>query len=188
MPLTAVLDADVLIAAPVRDTLLRAAHAGLYRARYSEEILEEVRRNLVGKRGLSGDAAQRVVDRLRAFPHKELVSGYQQLIPTLTTDPSDRHVLAAAIRSKADVIVTINVRHFSAAALSPYAIEAQAPDQFLSDLFGTHPDRMVQIVNEQAAALKNPLLTPDEVLVNLARVAPTFARQVRDHFRKNRGS
>jgi hypothetical protein len=39
MPLTAVLETNVLIVAPVRDTLLRAAVARLYRACYSEPIL-----------------------------------------------------------------------------------------------------------------------------------------------------
>jgi predicted nucleic acid-binding protein len=114
MPLTVVLDADVLIAAPLRDTLLRAAHAGLCRTCYSAEILEEVRRNLVAKRGLSTDAAQRTIDRLRAFPHKELVDVSLDLIPLLATDPDDSHVLPVAIRAKADVIVTVNVRHFPA--------------------------------------------------------------------------
>lgn len=182
MPLTVVLDADVLIAAPMRDTLLRAAHAGLYRARYSEEILEEVRRNLVEKRGLSIDAARRNVDRLRAFPHKELVAEYSILIPTVTNDPEDRHVLAAAIRGKADVIVTANVRHFPPAALDPYGIQAQIPDKFLTDLFGEHPDRIVQIIAEQAAALTNPPLTRDQVLANLAQMAPTFVQMVRGYF------
>ena len=36
-----------------------------------------------------------------------LVTGYDDLIPGLQLpDPDDRHVLAAAIRSRADVIVT----------------------------------------------------------------------------------
>jgi hypothetical protein len=49
-PFEVVLDACVLFPASIRDTLLRAADAGLYRVYWSELILEEVRRNLIGQR------------------------------------------------------------------------------------------------------------------------------------------
>ena len=46
-----------------------------------------------------------------------LVEGYERLIPALTLpDPADRHVLAAAIRASADLIVTYNLREFPMAA------------------------------------------------------------------------
>ena len=55
-----------------------------------------------------------------------LVTGFDELIPSLTLpDPHDRHVLAAAIHGRADVIVTKNLKHFPAAALTRYGIEAQ---------------------------------------------------------------
>jgi len=45
-----------------------------------------------------------------------LVTGYETLIQTLTLpDPDNRHVLAAAIVSCADVIVTHNLKDFPAA-------------------------------------------------------------------------
>jgi len=185
MPLSVVLDADVLIAAPLRDTLLRAAHAGLCRTCYSADILEEVRRNLVEKRGLSTDAAQRTIDRLRTFPHKEFVDASRDLIPRLATDPEDSHVLAIAIRAKADAIVTVNVRHFPPTVLDSFQIQAQTPDEFLANLFDENSSLITQIITAQAAALMNPPLTRDQVLTNLARVAPSFVRKVRDHIAAN---
>lgn len=50
----------------------------------------------------------------------------------LANHRGDRHVLAAAVRGRADVIVTENLRHFAAYAPDPYSVEAQAPDEFLS--------------------------------------------------------
>lgn len=42
-----------------------------------------------------------------------LVTGYEPLIDAVSLpDPDDRHVLAAAIRSGADLIVTFNLRDF----------------------------------------------------------------------------
>jgi predicted nucleic acid-binding protein len=169
----------------VRDTLLRAAHAGLCRTCYSAEILEEVRRNLVEKQRLSTEAAQRTIDRLRTFPHKEIIDTSRELIPLLAADPEDSHVLAVAIRAKADVIVTINVRHFPPAVLSAFQIQAQSPNEFLANLFGESPGLVTQIITEQAAALTNPPLTRDQVLTNLARVAPSFVRTVRDYIAAN---
>ena len=53
-----VLDAAVLFSAPIRDTLLRVAEAGLYRLFWTEEILEEVRRNLVKNNRITEDQAR----------------------------------------------------------------------------------------------------------------------------------
>jgi PIN domain len=53
-----VLDACVLIPATLRDTLLRAAEKGMYRLHWSDEILDEVRRNLVKRAMTSPENAQ----------------------------------------------------------------------------------------------------------------------------------
>ena len=45
----ALLDANVLFPFTLRDTLLRAAAAGLFQVRWSDEILTETTRNLVAK-------------------------------------------------------------------------------------------------------------------------------------------
>jgi PIN domain len=64
-----------------------------------------------------------------------LVTGYEDLIPALDLpDPDDRHVLAAAIRGRADVIVTCNLADFQADQLAHYGIEARHPDDFLLSL------------------------------------------------------
>ena len=49
-PFRGVLDACVLFPFSLRDTLLRAAAKDLYQLYWSEQILEEARRNLVASR------------------------------------------------------------------------------------------------------------------------------------------
>ncbi len=88
------------------DLLLRLAEVGAYRPLWSADVLEELRRNL-DRTGAAGRGAQM----RRAFPDAE-VTGYQDLIATMTCDPKDRHVLAAAIRADAAVLVTFNIRDF----------------------------------------------------------------------------
>src|SRR6476661_2512101 len=125
--LVSLLDACVLFPASLRDTLLRAAAAELYQARWSAEILEEVRRNLVEK-GRSEEQAQRLVDVIaKAFP-EAMVTQYNHLIDQMPNHPKDRHVLAAAVVAGAEVIVTSNLRDFPQAALAPLNVEAQSPD------------------------------------------------------------
>lgn len=177
--LTAVLDACVLFPAALRDTLLRAAACGLYRPRWSGAILNEMERSLVESGRVGVTRATRLVAVIRrAFGDAE-VSGYEHLIAAMATSPSDRHVAAAAVFAKANVIVTLNLRDFPSLVLGPYGIAVQSPDQFLQLLCLRDPDAMVQIIGEQAADLVSPPLTVDDVLAELANVAPEFATLMR---------
>lgn len=104
-----VLDACVLIPAPLRDTLLRLAeHPQLYVPRWSEEILAETVRNLQGRIGLSAAKTDYLVGQLKTHFADSWVHGYEQFLATVDNHPKDRHVLAAAIRCRADAIVTYN--------------------------------------------------------------------------------
>lgn len=99
-----------------------------------------------------------------------LVTGYEHLIPALSLpDPDDRHVLAAAIRGNADLIVTSNIRDFPAEVLEEYDIEAQTPDEFVLHLIGLYPDEVRNAAEEHRCALRNPSKTLDEYLDTLER-------------------
>lgn len=128
-----VLDANILFSAPLRDTLLRAADVGLFRMHWTDEILEEVRRNLIETWRSTEEQAERLVATMQTYFPEASVTGYELLVPAMTNDPKDRHVLAAAVVSKSQVIVTHNLRDFPEAALSPFSIQAQTPDRFLTN-------------------------------------------------------
>jgi hypothetical protein len=71
-------------------------------------------------------------------------------------------------------------RDFPDAALHQYGLEAQSPDEFLLHLLDLEPELMVRIVTQQAADLRNPAKTLDDVLDELALHAPGFAAAIRD--------
>lgn len=71
-------------------------------------------------------------------------------------DPDDNHVLAAAIQSKADIIVTANIRDFPNIYLQNFDIEAQCPDDFIYQLIDSNPPMAVMALNSQVSYLKNP--------------------------------
>jgi hypothetical protein len=100
-----------------------------------------------------------------------LVAGYENLIEKLTLpDPDDRHVLAAAIRAKADSILTLNTRDFPKAALAPHGIVTRRPDEFVLDLFEHDSEAICQVARAQRAALNSPPQSVDEFLDTLRTV------------------
>ena len=99
-----------------------------------------------------------------------LVTGYEDLIPGLQLpDPDDRHVLAAAIRGHADVIVTINLRDFPSDTIGPFGIEAQHPDEFILHLLDLAPGAVVAAAENHRQSLKKPPKTVSEYLETLER-------------------
>jgi hypothetical protein len=97
-----------------------------------------------------------------------LVTGYESLIDSLELpDRDDRHVLAAAIRCGASVIVTLNLSDFPNAALAEFGIEAQHPDDFVLSLTETFPEFVLEAARTHRASLRNPSKTPDEYLAEL---------------------
>ena len=150
-PFTAVYDACVLYPAPLRDFLMWLALSGRFRARWSAQIHDEWKRNLVKNRpDLTAEQIDRTSDLMdRAIPDG-LVTGHEVLIEGLTLpDPGDRHVLAAAIRCHASVIVTFNERDFPADVLGAFGLEAQHPDLFVENLFDLDPAAVVAAAQRQ---------------------------------------
>ena len=95
----------------------------------------------------------------------------------MTNDIKDRHVLAAAVKCKADTIVTSNLDDFPPESLEPLGIKALHPDRFLLDLFSDYGmDIGVEIIKKQAADLKNPPMTIREVIERLSSQVPDFAK------------
>jgi len=145
---------------------------------WTNDILEEVRRNLVSDLNISETKAQQLIDTMRKHFPEALITQHTPLIKAMPNDLKDRHVLAAAVACQAKVIVTQNLRHFSREMLSSFEVEAQSPDEFLSHLFYLYPERLVEIVAKQAADLRNPSYAVQELLSILAYHAPKFASLV----------
>ena len=175
-----VLDAEVLFPFSLRDTLLRAAAAGFYQVCWSEQILEEMRRNLVKTGHTTTDKAARLVAVMKAAFPEALVIGYEPLVAVMRNERKDRHVAAAAQKAGAQLVVTRNLSDFREL---PDGIEAQSPDHFLGNLFDLDPDSMVELVEEQAAALKNPPRSFEQLLSGLAKLVPEFVALLREHRR-----
>ena len=165
----AVLDACVLYPAPLRDLLLSLAADGLYRAKWSQQIHDEWTRNLLKNRDdLTKKQLQRCCTCMNTAVPDSLVTGYEDLIDSITLkDPDDRHVVAVAIRSNADSIVTFNRKDFNEDELEKFDLYTEHPDEFISNMIEIYTPRVISAVREMRARLKNPPKEVDEFLETL---------------------
>ena len=168
-PVTAVYDANILYPAPLRDLFIRLGQAGLVRAKWTETIHDEwVRNVLKDNPRLSPERLERTRNLMNEAVRDCLVTGYEGLIDSLNLpDPNDRHVLAAAIRAGAQVIVTFNLTDFPAETLARFDMEARHPDNFVVSLYDLAPDTVCAIIKQQRESLRNPPKTAEELLATL---------------------
>lgn len=166
---SALLDANVLYPAPIRDILLQLARDDMYRARWTNAIqLEWIEALLRNEPWRDRDRLERTRKRMDSETRNALIYGYEDLIQGLKLpDPNDRHVLAAAIVGNCNVIVTWNLKHFPNQEIGIFGIEAQSPDEFLVNHLDLVPQRFCASVRKIRLRLKNPPFTAEEYLSNL---------------------
>jgi PIN domain len=171
MPYTALLDANVLYPAPIRDLLLQLAVTDLYKAKWSADIHQEWIDSLMTNEPHRDRAAlERTRDLMDESTRDCLVTGYEELMPALQLpDPKDGHVLAAAIVGRCDAIVTCNLKDFPEPIMARYGIDLKHPDDFLSDHLKLAQGVFCTCVHMVRRRLKNPAYTIEEYLDNLTR-------------------
>jgi predicted nucleic acid-binding protein len=169
MALTVVYDACVLYPATLRDLLIELATTKLFRARWSDTIHDEWMRNiLANKPHLQRQQLERTRSLMDVAVPGSVVAGFKELIPKLELpDPDDRHVLAVALQSEAQAIITFNLSDFPARALEPFGLEAIHPDTFLTQLLTLDALRVVQAIHTTRTRLRNPPREVDEHLERL---------------------
>jgi hypothetical protein len=168
---TAMLDANVLYPAPMRDILLELAVTDIFRAKWTADIHEEwISALLRNEPQRHRFALERTRDLMNQATRDSLVTGYDTLIPSLTLpDVNDRHVLAAAIVGRCDVIVTQNLSDFPAETLALYGIEVQHPDDFLCNHLHLAPGVFCNAIRTVRARLRHPPYNIKEYLATLTR-------------------
>lgn len=179
MRFPAFFDTNVLYGALLNDLVLELADRGLYRPLWSKDVLFELSKNLVKNGEDPNLVAKRVGTMERYFPDA-MVAGYEDLVPSMTNDAKDRHVLAAAIRGGAEVLVTFNVKDFPVGSVGPFDVEVVHPDDFLQDQLDLHPAPTLRALVDLVEAYDSPSMTVDDFLLALARAGvPNFVSAVR---------
>ena len=168
-------DACVLHPADLRDFLMWLARTRLFRAKWTATIHQEWIRSIVRRcPEVERDELQtkllRTASLMNSAIPDSLVTGYESLIGGISLpDPDDRHVVAAAVFSRAEVIVTFNLKDFPATSLQPLNVQAQHPDDFVLSLIDIDQNAVCEAARKQRANLKNPPKSVDQLLDGLEK-------------------
>jgi predicted nucleic acid-binding protein len=147
---------------------MQLATANLFRAQWSEDIQEEWINALLREDRHTRAQLEGVKAMMNSALLDANVTDYAQHIPAITLpDPNDRHVVAAAIKGRADAIVTFNLKDFPAAALAPFNMEAIHPDDFITHQFDISEAAVIQAAAAISRRLKNPPKTGKDYLDTL---------------------
>lgn len=177
MPFAAIYDACVLYPFEIRDVLMVAARTRYFAVYWTDEILEECARNLIADRRSTRPGMERMFADMKALYQRATIpsTDYEHLIEAMTCHERDRHVLAAAVAKKVDVIVTYNHKHFPPKSLAPHGLETQDPDDFVRDVLDLGPELFLSEFitrsrqrNEWAAQHGKPEVTPERTAQYLA--------------------
>lgn len=180
MAYVALLDATVLHPWIICDLLLRLAERGLYRPAWSKSILDEPVDSLIERMPEHEERFHRRRERMEATFAEAMTADPARFMTAVPdgVDEKDRHVVAAALAARADVVVTDNVRDFAVDALGSIGLLVQTADEFLIHQWWLDPTGVAAELVEMAAATTRPPLSPVAVLESLSRLAPDFARLV----------
>lgn len=173
-----VVDACVLANYGVCDVLLRLAEKPrLYLPCWSDEVLAETKRTQLGDLEWPAHLAESFEASLRQEFPESLVTGYEHLVGTCTNDAKDRHVLACAIHSRSELILTFNLRDFRDEDLAPWKITARHPSDYLLTLYGINKLLVLRKLEDAARKRKCDL---EDHLIDLGVFLPDFAGRVLD--------
>jgi hypothetical protein len=173
------LDACVLAPPRLSDLLFRLAeYPRLYLPKWTDQILDEVKRTQINK--LRPSFSEKLADYWRAqvtaaFP-EAMVEGYQHLIPLMQNQEKDRHVLAAAVYERVNGLITFNIKDFQSEQLNhTWRIAVLHPQDFLLDLYGLNPSVFAGKLSLMAAARGESV---HAVLAQFRKQLPVFAERV----------
>jgi len=181
LPPVVVYDANLLYPFHLRNLFVQLGVDYLVSPRWTDTIHDESMRNLVADGRVSSERLLQTRELMqRALPGATVV-GFEHRIDSLSLpDADDRHVLAAAIESGAEAIVTFNVKHFPNDALARFGIAARHPDEFLCALYAEDPEAVRAAL--EVARQNLSVTTPDEgsfITVLERQGLPRFVRELR---------
>lgn len=167
---TCVLDTNVIYPIDIRDLLFWFASYDLFTPKWSKHIFSEWKNVMKRKQIPDEEIKKRISAAQRAFPDA-LIENYETLVDSLKLpDEKDRHVLAAAIKTNANVIVTNNIKDFPNDYLSSFGLTAKTADDFLTDTIDLNNDLAIEAFRALVLNRTNPNLDEFKIL---------------DRFRKN---
>jgi len=171
---TALVDACALAGALKRNLLLTLAEAEFFRLRWSDQILDETEAaitSILSGKGVedAGDRAARARTAMVAAFEEACVDDFSGMIGAVVglPDENDRHVVAAALKTSAAIIVTDNLKDFPERVLTQLNLEARSADAFIADTIALDPGRAVFAIRRMRERFSRPEKTAEILLLDM---------------------
>jgi predicted nucleic acid-binding protein len=169
---TALIDACSLAGALKRNLLLTLAEGEFFRVRWSAQILDETQNaieKILTRKGAkdASECASRARRSMEEAFEEACVSDFEEFLPACSNlpDQKDAHVMAAAMKTQASVIVTENLKHFPEPLLAQLNIDVRSADAFIADTVDLDPGRAVAAVRKMRERMKKPSMTAEALLL-----------------------
>lgn len=161
---TCVLDTNVIFPIDIMDLLFWFAFYDLFTPKWSKHIFDEWY-DVMKRKGISRKEIKKRINKANlAFPDA-LVRNYESLIESINLpDEKDRHVMAAAIKTNANIIVTNNLKDFPSEYLAKFGLNAKSADDFITDTIDLNPEIAVEAFRALVMNRTNPNLDEFEIL------------------------
>ena len=139
-------------------------------------------RNVAEKRKIDISKLAKIRDCMDRAVLNCLVTGYESLIDSFQLpDPDDRHILAAAVKTRADMILTFNMKDFPESVVEPLGIEICSPDEFLLDLFGISEELFIEYLKTDFQHYQAPAIAFDDYIEDLRKAGvPRTAKLIEE--------
>lgn len=172
------LDACVLANFGVCDLYLRLSESPrMLLPKWSQQILNETHRTHTKKLGWTAEVADAFQQALKESFPEAMITGFDHLIKLMENDKKDRHVLAAAVREKLDLIITFNLKDFKEEHISSWGIRAVHPQDYLLTLYSMNPALVVKRISQIAKKKGTDI---EDVIIELGKAMPLFSSRVMD--------
>jgi predicted nucleic acid-binding protein len=178
----AVIDTCALYPTVMRKILLGVAAQAVFTPIWSDRILEEWARASRKDGPLGETQARSEIALLKTqWPNNSVIWATSLVSRLWLPDPDDIHILAAAITSSADLIITLNASDFPRNILAEEDLTRRDPDNFLCDLYQTHPAQVTTTANQVLAQARQETgkdWTQRQLLkkASLSRLAKNFKK------------
>lgn len=163
----AFLDSCVLYPFSVRDILMEFAVRGLFQAKWSSQVRQQVIRNIEeknpatkGKLNRTFDLMEKAIPDFEAEPSKDSIES----VANSKTHSEDQEILAAAISGDCTHLVTANLKDFDIGFASANGVAIVHPDVFLSSLILHDSDTAKAALDAVIRRWTNQPVTRDQYL------------------------
>lgn len=179
---TAFLDACALAGALKRNLLLTLAEADFFRVRWSQPVLDETQKaieDILTKKGVecAANRASRARSAMEQAFEDASVTDFDKFLCVCEglPDPNDAHVIAAALKTQAAVIVTDNLKDFPIEILGPLNLDVRSADDFIADTIALDQGRAVAAIRRMRERFKKPEMTAENLLIAMEAAGLTDA-------------